>query len=497
MERRDFIKAAAVTAGATLAAADGLRAQNATAASPAPATTIKPAVTVGIATAVAPLAGPDLPKVLDDMQQRGGVNAVFPFIYNHNTDRSGIAAAQLRGGNFAIPHMQYYKDTILTYDDMRAPDYGQLDLFATVIPEAQKRGMKVYAWILEDNTRPPIKNWEPLYEVDFHGRRATKHPGGPCSNNPLYRNYLLGLVEDYTRSYAIGGIMWGSERQGGLHNALGAFHGGGRTDPGLATCFCEFCLKKGKDQGIDVERARAGFGELEKYVRAGRAGQRPRDGYFVEYYRLLLNYPELLAWENFWIRSRFDMQGELYRKIKSINPALPVGWHIWQNVSFSPFHRAEMDYKSMAGFSDFLRPVVYSNCAGERIKSFVASVGQNVYGDTPPDEMLQVLYEQLNYQEAPYNKVAAAGLSADYVQRETKRAVDDLAGTPVQVWPGVGIDVPVAAGTNRSTPADVKANVKAAFAGGATGILLSRNYIEMKPENLAAAGAALKEIGVG
>ncbi len=497
MQRREFIKTAALSAGATLAAGDVLRGQNATITPGAGAAGKKQATTVGIATAVAPLAGPDLPKVLDDMQQRGGVNAVFPFIYNHNTDRSGIASSQLRGGNFAIPHMQYYKDTNFTYADMRAPDYGELDLLAKAIPEAQKRGMKVYAWILEDNMMPPVANWQPLYEIDFQGRRTNRHPSGPCNNNPLYRNYLLGLVEDYTRSYEIGGVMWGSERQGGLFNALGAYHNGARADPGQATCFCEFCVKKGKDQGIDVERARAGFGALEKYVRAGRAGQRPRDGYAVAYWRLLLNYPELLAWENFWIKSRADLQADLYKKVKSINPALPIGWHVWHNVSFSPFHRAEMDYSTMTGFSDFLRPVLYSNCAGERIKSFVNSVGQNVYGDTPPDEMLTVLYEQLNYKEAPYAQVAAAGLSADYVQRETRRAADDLAGTAVQVWPGVGIDVPVAAGTNRSTPESVRADVKAAFAGGATGILLSRNYIEMKPENLAAAGAALKECGVG
>jgi hypothetical protein len=496
MERRDFIKTAALTAGATLAAVDLLRGQNAPTA-PAAAPAKRPVALVGIATAVAPLAGPDLPKVLDDMQQRGGVNAVFPFVYNHNQDRSGIAADRLRGGNFAIPHLQYYKDTNFTYDDMRAPDYGELDLLATVIPQAQRRGMKTYAWILEDNQRPPVAHWEPLYEIDFHGRRTTRHPSGPCNNNPLYRNYLLGLVEDYARSYAIDGIMWGSERQGGLFNAIGAYHGGARSDPGQAACFCEFCLKKAKDQGLDAERARQGFGELEKYVRAGRAGQRPRDGYAVAFWRLLLNYPELAAWENFWVRSRNDLQADLYKRVKSVNPALPIGWHIWHNVSFSPFHRAEMAYAPMAAYSDFVRPVLYSNCAGERIKSFIASTGQNVFGDTPPDEMLRVLYEQLNYQEAPYDQVAAAGFSADYVQRETKRAVDDLAGTSVQVWPGVGIDVPVAAGTNQSTPASVKADVRAAFAGGATGILLSRNYIEMKPENLAAAGAALRELGVG
>jgi len=42
----------------------------------------------------------------------------------------------------------------------------------------------------------------------------------------------------------------------------------------------------------------------------------------------------------------------------------------------------------------------------------------------------------------------------------------------------------------------VASAVKAAFKGGARGIILSRNYVEMKPENLSGAGKALRELGV-
>jgi hypothetical protein len=66
----------------------------------------------------------------------------------------------------------------------------------------------------------------------------------------------------------------------------------------------------------------------------------------------------------------------------------------------------------------------------------------------------------------------------------------------VQIWPGVDIDVPVSAGESHCTPESVGQAVKAAFRGGAQGIILSRNYTEMKPENLSGAGAALKELGI-
>ena len=288
---------------------------------------------IGLATSVAPLVRQDLDRLLDDLQQRAGVNALFPFIYTHIPNRAGLPAAGFHGGNYAIPHMAFYKDTILTYDDMRAPEFGDVDVLARLIPAARKCGMKTFAWIIEDNQIAPVPRWETLYELDFHGRRTNRHPSGPCNNNPHYRNYLLGLVEDYARSYEIDGIMWGSERQGGLLNALGAYHNGSRADPGQATCFCEFCLKKARDAGIDVERARRGFGELEQFVRNGRAGKRPRDGYFISFWRMLLNYPELLAWENLWVRSRHELQAELYRKVKSIKPDVAGGLaHLAQPV---------------------------------------------------------------------------------------------------------------------------------------------------------------------
>ncbi|HEY1489413.1 MAG TPA: hypothetical protein VGF90_00120, partial [Verrucomicrobiae bacterium] len=70
------------------------------------------------------------------------------------------------------------------------------------------------------------------------------------------------------------------------------------------------------------------------------------------------------------------------------------------------------------------------------------------------------------------------------------------AGHPVQIWPGVDIDVPVEKGEGHCTPESVASAVKAAFKGGAQGIILSRNYVEMKPEDLSGAGGALRELGI-
>ena len=50
----------------------------------------------------------------------------------------------------------------------------------------------------------------------------------------------------------------------------------------------------------ETERAVAGYTALEQFVRAARSGRRPRDGRFVAFWRLLVDYPEVLAWEKLW-----------------------------------------------------------------------------------------------------------------------------------------------------------------------------------------------------
>ena len=241
---------------------------------------------------VAPIHNLGAARVLDDIQTRAHVNTVFLGVFTYTDTRAGIVKQGFHGGNFAAVHPQYYKDVPLSAADMRAPDLGDYDVLADLIPEAKKRGVRTFCWVIEDNFRPPFAGMEQMWERDLYGRVPSRHPGQACLNNPGYRNFVLGLVEDYARSYPIDGVMWGAERQGPLGYSLGAFHNGGHTDPGRVTCFCGYCQAKAKQQGISVERARQGYLALEKYVRAGRAGQRPRDGYFVAFWRLLLDIPK-------------------------------------------------------------------------------------------------------------------------------------------------------------------------------------------------------------
>jgi hypothetical protein len=439
-------------------------------------------------------------QVLDILQERGAVNTLFlaTFTYGRGIGGRQVPGQPLpdhgkqeydlnfHGGNFATPHAKFYERTSLK--QTKAPDHGDYDLLADVLPKAHQRGMKVYAWY-EDNFGKDVPGVDKLREMDLSGQPANTL----CPLHPDYREFLIGLTNDYCESYELDGVMWGSERQGPLLNAMGAKVGQG--DPRRVTCFCGLHQQAARERGIDAKRAKEGFEKLATFINAARDGQRPNDGYFVEFWRLLLDYPELLAWEKLWTDSKHAIYADVYRAAKKSRPSAQVGFHIWHVNSFSPFFRAEQNYAEFAKVADFLKIVVYNNCGGPRYAGYLDNMATGILHDLPKDEVWRVNNEWLGYgDEATLDKLPTAGLSADYVFRETKRAVADVQGK-CKIYPGIDIDVPTDAGQKKTSPEDVYAATAGGLKAGADGILFSRKYSEMKLANLAAGGKAAREFG--
>ncbi|HEX5412942.1 MAG TPA: twin-arginine translocation signal domain-containing protein [Terriglobia bacterium] len=465
-------------------------------------------------------------QVLDTLQERAGVNTLMIAVFSYGR---GIEGRQIpghplpdhgvqeydtdtfRGGDFAEVHPEYYAGTI--FKNFRAPDLGNFDVLGEVVPRAKKRGMKSICWF-EDVYNPQLlDNFEKAAEVDVYGRKTDQS----CLNNPYLRNFLSSMVEDWTKSYDVDGVMWCCERQGALNNAIDADHG-----EAVLTCFCEYCTRKGEQKGINVERARQGMMQLDRWVRAAWKRPRPSDGYFVSFWRLLLEYPEILAWEKLWTDSQREVYGHIYGTVKSINSKLDAGFHVMHLNSFNPFYRAEQDYRKLSQYADVLKICMYNNCAGPRMADYIDGVHSTIWHDAPAQSVLELYYNILGYQgEAPLDKLRTAGFSSDYVYRETKRALTDvrsakvpvgapntdIAGPPsgpndsgpggeTRIYPGIDIDIPTGKGQKKTQPSDVRDAVKAAFNAGAPGVILSRKYSEMRLENLSGAGAALKDLGI-
>ena len=230
MDRREFLEGSALAAGSLLLGGLPL------------AEAQPPPRTIGIQVGAVSFLDEGTDKVLDLLQELASVNTIFLATFTYGR---GIGGRMPRGtplpdhgkaeyddtyhgGNFATPHRQYYRDTTIAPE--KAPDYPGYDVIEDVLPRVRKRGMKVIAWF-EDVFRNDVPGLDKAFEIDVHGRPVAR----VCYRNTNTRNFWLGLVEDYQRSYDLDGLMFGSERQGPLNAAIGASHGG---DPAPSTAGC-------------------------------------------------------------------------------------------------------------------------------------------------------------------------------------------------------------------------------------------------------------------
>jgi hypothetical protein len=349
--------------------------------------------------------------------------------------------------------------------------------------------MKVFCSV-EDQWRRDVPGVDECSEVDLQGRKANSL----CLFNPDVRAFWTALVTDLCKSYEIDGILFFNEHNGPLLNALGASHFQ-QIDSSRATCFCKHHQRVAKERGIDFERARVGYQKLDRLVQASLKGERPTDGYYVEFERLFLENPEILAWDRLFDAGKHEVLGEVYEAVKSINRNLLVGFHIEHVNSFNPIFRATRRYEDIAAKADFLKVVAYNNCGGERYANFIHNVGSTMFRDVPPEELMRFNNHLLNYgNEAPLDQLATAGLSPDYVYRETRRAKAGVQGKSL-ILPGIDIGIPTAEDSRKATPDDTYAATLAAYRGGSDGVILSRKYSEMNLANLEAAGRAVRDAG--
>jgi hypothetical protein len=437
------------------------------------------------------------------LQETGGVNVLCSTVFTYG---SGLAGRQvrgeplpdhgvkeydrIRGGSYARVHPEFYNDSPIK--DIRATELGDFDVLADTIPKAKAMGLQNYA-LFEENYNPRlIPNWDSVAEIDLYGR----HGSTTCFNNPNARAFLSSMVADWVTNNDLDGLMWESERHGPLNHTIGAnFNKIFPRKSSSANCFCDYCIRKAKDLGIDGARARQGYIEFDHWVRRTQAGPKAADGSFITLWRLFLEYPEIFQWDKFWYKSQEEAYALIYGTAKSINPRMKVGWHIMHIICMCPFYAADVDYGRLVPFSDYIKPSTYNNCGGPRMAQYVRNVQSTIFRDMDPQAVLDMHYAFFGYKnEANLEKLPTAGMTGETVGIETKRAMAEVENA-VPIYPGIDVDVPTGLNEKRTTPEDVYAATLSALKAGAPGIVLSRKYAEMKLTNIAGAKRALKEFG--
>ena len=154
----------------------------------------------------------------------------------------------------------------------------------------------------------------------------------------------------------------------------------------------------------------------------------------------------------------------------------------------------------MAMYSDFIKPIVYHDILAPRIRWwYLDRLQKTVLSEIPLDESLDFYYETFGYdrKHEPFvEQLDKSGFSPDYVYRETKRTVVETAGK-AKVYPGIGFDVPWNEEHYPSASENVYQAVLKGFDAVADGIVVSREYDEMRIPNLKAVGTAVREVTKG
>jgi hypothetical protein len=440
--------------------------------------------------------------VLDTVVDKAAVNALF--VATQSFDR-GLQGRQISGrpwpghgpseldhhggGSYVAAHPEYYAGTLLA--PHLAPDEAVAgrDVLDDVIGAAHERDVAVYAFLLENThsglTRA-VPNWPKVLQVDCYGRRDPY----ACVRNPDYVAWWLSVLQDTLAHHPLDGVMFGAERNGPLGNVLA---GGGFARDGMSFCFCVHCEAAGAARGIDPRRAREGYVALDRLVR-GTAENPNGHSALVQFLALLLRYPEIVAWESLWQDGMDALKQQLYGAAKFLAPSVQVGWHVWHENSFSPLYRAQNDFAAMTEWSDFVKPVLYHNCAGHRLRHHIDGLRHSLFRGISEQTVYDLVRESLGYDEAvPVESLPGRGLSVDYVRRETERTVAAVGGRSA-VYPGLDVGVPTPPEVKQTDEQQISAAVRATLGAGADGYILSRKYSEMRLEYLAAAGDAVREV---
>ncbi len=452
-----------------------------------------------------------IPRVLDLLQETAGINAllVYSHLYNAGTDSPKDVLADDHGVPVRDPKGRVHRKVWVRHsaDAFKGsllrptpPDakeeYLDRDLFAELAEPCRQRGMKLMARILEPQGQQyakNIENWLAVLTVDINGGRGTV----ACWNHPDYRDYWQRIAGDLFRNYPLDGFMVGAERGGPLSRLL--FKGE------TPSCFCEHCVKRAKTKGINVEHARQGFRDLHAFITSMMKGEAaPPDGIFITVLRHFLRYPELLAWEREWAASLEEAVGMFSQTVKDARPGALTGRHVdHQQTSWDFLYRAAISYAEMAMTVDFIKPVVYHEITAPRVRQwFVGLAHKSFLRELSEPQTLDLFFALTGNdptKEPAFAELMTRGFGPDYVYRETKRCVDGVAGKAL-VYPGIGFDIPMhlPEGPRRIMPEvteDVFRATKKAFEAGALGIVVCREYQEMRVPNLKAVGRALREMG--
>ena len=446
--------------------------------------------------------------VLDTLQNRVGVNVLMLGTVSWLGLKTGRSISHkldgwpdhgvpepfaMKGGAYFNPDPRFYQNTLIK--DFRAtdPEMAGKDILDIVLPAAHSRGMKVYVELMEPFFKYAghgsvnsiaIPNLVQCLEVDCYGRYKDE----PSTSSPDYRIWMQSMIEDQVRNYPLDGLMWCNERNSPLDQLIQG------QAPGD---FSAASRREAIERGIDVEACRRALIVMHDFMQAALKGQTFDDGAFITFLRILLQHPEILIWERFWLERNKDLDRELYGMVKWCKPNLPFGLNVWNRNHFNLLRRAQWPWAEQTMYADWVKPITYQHQSGEIWAKEFGFLHKTFLQDFEAGAAAEVMARILGLNEAPLDQVIQKGMDPDtYVHGQCADAVRGVHGR-AKVYMGIGIDAPrTRADQAKCTPDIAYRSVMATYRAGGHGVVLAPNYASMHLTNLDGVAQALTELGL-
>jgi len=315
-----------------------------------------------------------------------------------------------------------------------------------------------------------------------------------CVNRPDWLAYQMHLHAAIFEAHPqVEGFLFMHERSGPMQQLTSPDPWQGEFNP---TCFCHDCEALGRRRGIAVERAKLGMRTMVKLLRDHPRHQ-VRDGMFVGFWRVLLEYPEILAWEKLQWDSLHAYRKRIAAAIREARPGTRIGYHFQHCTMNANFPwRAGDDPVRTREFADFVKASVYPAVSGFRYRKALDRARSTWLADFDEETAHRAFCAWFQRDNQEGREVLAedaeegwqVAYSAKWVEDEVRRVSEACA--PLPHYAGLGIGIP--GGEKADNPELAAASAEACLRGGAKGFLLSRHYHEMDEACLRAAGEVIR-----
>ncbi len=427
---------------------------------------------VGVQVDKAAFANRTFDDMFDEMKDNAPINSAIYF-FRDNDVRLG---------------KDHHAGTEFRCDEAALDSRGR-DTIDRMYESASSHGIDLYMGGGEIYWGNCIEKFPRACQIDCFGE-----PGRfSCVNIPDWRKFQVSLHADmFAQHPYLTGFLFMHERNGSFMPVFKPGTWRGTFNPG---CFCPHCCRLGEERGINVDKARKGFKALVDLYK-NKPGDVLRDGAMIAFWRIICEYPEVMAWEKLQWDSYHNYRIDIAKAIRSVRPDASIGYHFQHHGLYGALPwRAGDDPEKAKDFADWVKPSIYAGASGARYYDLLKKANKTWLMDL--DE--QTAHEALSgwFNRSPENgqemlkdpEREQSAFTPEWARKETRRITEGVA--PLPNYAGLGIGIP--GGEKADTPELISACTEACFQGGARGILVSRHYSEIRPDLLRACGDVIRK----